>query len=223
MPYWDFTLNKMVEDEMPGSGNFPPLPASVMDDPIEPGHRDGHKNRIYAAENMTFSWTPDLANEKAVQAYCDKVVRSAKFKKLWTEAYAKDYHTAARTFGATPPVKVIVKFTRGTGARVYRKRTVLYRARATKNFPRPTMHQVPYIEIGNRGKCSHVVLHELAHLLSPDDKGHGRDFARVFLALVRRFFPEQAPTLLAQYKQRRIRYSRTPSPATSTSQRAASR
>lgn len=172
------------------------------------GSRDGHKNRVYAAEAAVFPFESDLADHKAVQAYADKVVRSAKFKALWIEHHASEY--------TDPPSKIVVKMTRGHGARVYRNRTVLYRAPG-----RGALRHVPFIEIGERGMCTNLVLHEIAHLIACHDDGHGREFARVLLLLVRRFRPEDAPALLEQYKLRRIRYSK-PATTAPAAQRAAS-
>jgi putative metallohydrolase (TIGR04338 family) len=51
-----------------------------------------------------------------------------------------------------------------------------------------------------------IILHELAHLLSPE-VGHGRDFARTLLTLVDRFLGTEAGrTLRAAYKETGIKY-----------------
>jgi putative metallohydrolase (TIGR04338 family) len=52
----------------------------------------------------------------------------------------------------------------------------------------------------------HVILHELAHLLTPDrHAAHGPEFAKAFIALARRFEPDLAPNLVAEFRAARVR------------------
>lgn len=153
--------------------------------------RNGHANRLYAAEADTFPWVPDLADEREVQAWCDKVVRSAKFKALWNEHHPKE------SWETPPPKRVIVKTARGTGSRTYTNVLTEHRGQ-----------WLPYIVVGERGRCRWVVLHELTHIIDPVGSHHGRAFARIYLALIRRFLPESGPLLAEQFKAHGVRYSR---------------
>lgn len=54
-----------------------------------------------------------------------------------------------------------------------------------------------------------IVLHEIAHLVTPDDvQPHGREFARNYLALVRQFVgPEAAACLRASFVEGKVRHT----------------
>lgn len=155
--------------------------------------RDGRVNRLYASEQSVFEWEPDLDTEADVQAWCDKIVRSSKFKALWAEYHPDD---PPRRRGGGAPKRVLVKTTRGWGAHAYANSLAYHRGQWLR-----------YIEVGAKGRCRWVVLHELAHIIDPDC-GHGRSFARIYLLLVRRFLPESAPALVVSFKEHRVKYTK---------------
>jgi hypothetical protein len=55
------------------------------------------------------------------------------------------------------------------------------------------------ISLSNRGPTRSLVLHELAHVATPGDRGHGKQFRSEFLRLARRYMPAFARSLAAAY------------------------
>ena len=54
---------------------------------------------------------------------------------------------------------------------------------------------------------SDVVLHELGHVLTPSDPGHGRDYAACYLRLVAMFLGREAEVYLREgYRREKVRY-----------------
>ena len=60
-------------------------------------------------------------------------------------------------------------------------------------------------------RCKWVVLHELAHVLTPwEYAGHGREFCRTYLHLIKLFFGEETQNKLkAAMKKHKCKYSKT--------------
>lgn len=146
-----------------------------------PSLRDGCANRLYAAEWDAFRHVPwTELSQSESLAFARKVLRSAAVRKLWAE------YNPGR--GMMPPVTV--KITHGSGSRYF--------------------SWLGEIRLGRDMLTRHIVLHEIAHAIARSDSGHGREFARVYLALVRRFLPADAPALLASYRSHRVRYTKLP-------------
>jgi hypothetical protein len=65
-----------------------------------------------------------------------------------------------------------------------------------------------YISLPSQARSMPVLLHELAHSLTPGQR-HNREWARAFVALVERWIGvEDARRLKAAFKHQRVKYSR---------------
>jgi putative metallohydrolase (TIGR04338 family) len=67
----------------------------------------------------------------------------------------------------------------------------------------------PTVNLPRWARTRLVILHELAHVLTSrpgrEVAAHGPEFAKTYLELVRRFEPELAPRLRAEFKAGRVR------------------
>lgn len=64
------------------------------------------------------------------------------------------------------------------------------------------------ITLRGRSIPAWLVLHEIAHVLSPEDPGHGHQWAAIYLRLVRRFLGvESYRRLRASFRSNRVRYT----------------
>ena len=59
-------------------------------------------------------------------------------------------------------------------------------------------------------RSERVILHELAHVIQTERPGHGRQFCRIFLDIVRRWHSDRDAwrTLRASFRAHRVRYTR---------------
>jgi putative metallohydrolase (TIGR04338 family) len=153
---------------------------------------EGRTLRVYRAEDLAALHcpAPELDGSlAAAQRYADKVTRSA-----WWSRNVGDGRNAR------------LRESRGAGSAY--SGLVRYRGRYYHDIRLGTSHG----RLDGTVRPTHiadpwVVLHELAHAGSPEDPGHGREFARVFLGLVRRFLgPEAGTVLLAAYRQEGVKY-----------------
>jgi hypothetical protein len=121
----------------------------------------------------------------AAQQYVDRITRSSWWRKncppSWMGDEIRDGSPCLDC--SKPPRRIIIKEARGTGARAL---GVVKKHRG-KWFP--------VIHLGNTAGSAHplhhpplrdqwTILHEIAHIGTPNDPGHGREFARFYLALV---------------------------------------
>lgn len=56
------------------------------------------------------------------------------------------------------------------------------------------------ISFSRRGLTKWIVLHELAHIATPDDRGHGREFRSEYLRLCRIYLPGFGRSLAAAFR-----------------------
>jgi len=59
-------------------------------------------------------------------------------------------------------------------------------------------------------RCERVILHELSHIIQTENPGHGRQFARIFLDITKRFHSNREAwiTLKAAYKKHKVRWKK---------------
>jgi putative metallohydrolase (TIGR04338 family) len=129
---------------------------------------------------------------EAAQAFVDRVVNSALWRRLRRDAGR----------GLSPLGYVLVMRGRGKWATANTRWPLSAELRRRQGRPLG-MIKLP------RWAWSHwVALHELAHLATPNEVAwHGREFARVYLELVRRFMGEDSATLLrASFKNHRVKF-----------------
>jgi hypothetical protein len=164
---------------------------------------EGKTIKVYRAEDLAALRLPAAELDgtlEAAQAYADKVTRSAHWKRNCQLRLGVDgqRHT---------PTKVHVTRSRGEGSWA----GGLYTVRG-RTYPRVHLGTKRGRLPGGVARPPHiadpwVILHELAHIATPGDPGHGREFARVFLGLVRRFLgPESGKVLLAAYRAEQVKY-----------------
>lgn len=160
---------------------------------------EGRTMRVYAAEDAAALVCPAplSGTVEDAQAFVDRVTRSA----WWFRHAPSQLHTP-RTGR-----KLVVRLSTGGGSYHDPGRSVRYRGR-----------QVPYLVIGTRDypdrteRLPHiadrwVLLHEVAHAMIPGVSGHGREYAAMFLALVRRWLGDEAgKALLAGYRAAGVKY-----------------
>lgn len=168
---------------------------AVAHEPDEPLTRD---LRVYRAEDKAAAnhpATPLDGTLPAAQRYVDRIVASA-----WWRATCPNV--------AWPVVKVEVREGRqGGGYCLYRAARYRAGVKMTIRLGHGHLHGCP--AIADRW----VILHELAHVLAVrgGHRGHGRDFARAYLALVRRWLgPDAAAALRAGYAAERMPYRAKP-------------
>jgi hypothetical protein len=163
---------------------------------------EGRTQRIYRAEDLAalrYPVVPLDGSVEAAQAYADRVTKSA--------CWARTCQAKVKVDGRhRVPTKTHVTRSRGGGS--WGGRWVQVRAR-----------WYPHVHLGTKQgrlrdggtRPQHiadpwVILHELAHVAVPEDV-HGREFARTYLTLVRRFLgPEAGKVLLAAYRAERVKY-----------------
>lgn len=90
------------------------------------------------------------------------------------------------------------KFWVGNGAGHRRAATIRYQEYIKITFPRKT-------------RCKWMVLHEIAHVLTPEEfSAHGREFCRTYLHLIKLFFGEETQNKLkAAMKKHKCKYSKS--------------
>lgn len=156
---------------------------------------EGHRLRVYRAENLAAHLHyVDLLDGslQAAQEYCDRICRSA----WWGRNYKPGPNVLPR---------VIVLRGRNGGGAAFRGAKVYRR------------YWHPHIRLGT-AECTAagrpaiadpwVILHELAHIMSgTDESGHGREFARCLMLLVRRWLgPDAAAALREGYTVENVKY-----------------
>ena len=152
--------------------------------------------------------TPLDGTERAAQTYVDRITRSTWWQHNCPPSWLGDDSDTTGYFDTSrPPRRVIVKATRGVGG--YAHVNVLYKHRG-RWFPQIRLGTRDHIHNGTPAVADPwVILHELAHIMdAADDKhGHGRDFARFMLMLVRRWLgPAHAAALRAEFTTERVKY-----------------
>lgn len=147
--------------------------------------RDNQKSRLYAAEWECFGRSSmEFKDIKQLEDYLWGVLENRYVQ--------KKYLIAREIVSGTQVLRV----DNGAG---YRQATTLWHPGFIQmTFPR-------------RSRCSWQVLHELAHVFTPQDiQAHGREFARTYLHLVRIFFGEEIQNKFkAGMKKHNCKYSRT--------------
>lgn len=150
---------------------------------------DSQRGKVYAAEQSVESkWAHELdvldGTTAAAQAYVDAVLRT----RFWKAAVRR-------------PGPVSVEAMRGR--RGWAHGTQRIRLGTTERRGTPASIRSPLI-----------ILHELAHIATPGDVGHGQQFAAMELRLVRRFLGDEvAADLRAAFTERGVRWRKPPSGA----------
>lgn len=176
------------------------------------------RNRLYRAEWRAAEDHPVEPLDgtlTAAQAYVDRITRSAWWRRTCPPSWMGDERHAGYLLDNTsPPRRIICQEGRGGGAWAAYETVIKYRGR---------YH--PYIRLGNKARGAHlgehashhppirdqwVILHEVAHIMcaaEKADRGHGRAFARYYLALVRRWLgPDAARALREAYAAEGVKY-----------------
>lgn len=160
-------------------------------------------NRQYAAEWIVrhLHPVPRLdGTQKAAQQYVDRITRSAWWQRTCPASWLGDHNRHTRYFDdSKPPRRVLVAATRGTGG------STMYALVTHRG------NLMPEIRLGRDDglKNPWIILHEMAHIMamSAEHQGHGREFARFYLLLVRRWLgPDAAAALRAAYAQEKVKY-----------------
>ena len=153
-----------------------------------PRPRDNQKSRLYASEWEVFGWPKmEFKNMDEVKDYTWKVLSNYHVQ--------RKYEVARKIVDGDVPLK----FSNGAGAR--RAWARIQPGLYWLNFPRTF-----------RNKW--VVLHEVSHLLTPDDvQSHGREFCQTYLHLIKLFFGQETQNnMKAAMKKHNCKYSKSHSP-----------
>lgn len=147
--------------------------------------RDSQKSRLYASEWEVFGWPKmEFESMEQLEEYLWRVLENR-----WVQS---NFPIAREIVAGTQKIKVSA----GQGHRraITKREPDFFRV----SFPRQM-------------RCRWVVLHELAHVLTPwEYAGHGREFARAYLYLVKKFFGrEMENKLKAAMKKHNCKYSKT--------------
>jgi putative metallohydrolase (TIGR04338 family) len=163
------------------------------------GERDSQRAKCYRAEDATsmsriMQWgsRPDIAT---CQRFVDDVLSRPWAVKLWNRA---------PRFSTTTWVRGV-----GRNATQVSTTTTDHRSvRVTDNGGKRgscASHHVIYVSTCHRNHM--VMLHELAHCLTPDDVGHGREWARTYLLLVTKIMGAKAGAeLRASFRTHKVKY-----------------
>lgn len=157
--------------------------------------------RVYRAEDAAIAAHPvplldgSLA---AAQAYADRITRSSWWRKNCPASWMGDDARDSLLIDETrPPRRIIVTQRRGQSGGVAERMLFRYRGR-----------WLPHIGLGTGEPVSGrpaiadpwVILHEVAHIMAASadngERGHGREFARFYLLLVRRWLGRDAARAL---------------------------
>jgi hypothetical protein len=191
---------------------------TAVDERPVPSKAPSFKLRLYRAEwvaSTVHPVEPLDGTVKTAQAYVDRITRSAWWRKNCPPSWMGDEIRERMLLDrSAPPRRIILHETRGGGA---------YAGYYVEKY-RGKYH--PVIRLGNKARgvgladhASHyppiqdpwVILHEIAHIMccSADngERGHGREFARFFLMLVRRWLgPDAARALREAYAAEKVKY-----------------
>jgi len=146
--------------------------------------RDSQRSRLYAAEWECFGWPEmEFKSMDELTTYLWKVL---------SNHHVQNKYQVARKLvdGATP-----LKISNGSWSR-----------RAWARHEDGFM----WVSFPRRSRAKHVVLHEISHLLAPDDcPAHGREFCQVYLHLVKLFFGKDTQNKFkAAMKKHKCKYSK---------------
>lgn len=147
--------------------------------------RDSQRSRLYASEWEVFGWSKEKFRDmEELEEYLWKVLENR-----WVQS---KYPIAREIVSGTQKLKIL----NGAGHR--RALTCRYDTHISVAFPR-------------KARTEWVVVHEIAHVLtSAEYAGHGREFCRTYLHLVRLFFGEETQNKLkAAMKKHNCKYSKT--------------
>lgn len=147
--------------------------------------RDNQRSRLYASEWECFGWPKmEFDDIDELSEYVWKVLSNH-----WVQ---QKYELARKMVNG----EVKLKISNGSGQR---------RALARRT------DDLMWISFPRKTRARHIVLHELAHILTPMEfAGHGREFARTYLSLVRIIMGvEKEKQLKAAMKKHKCKYSKT--------------
>lgn len=171
--------------------------------------------RVYRAEwraAEVYPVRPLDGSLPTAQAYVDRITRSSWWRKNCPPSWMGDEVRNGYLDRTRPPRRIIVEESRGGGA------SAAYSVKKYRG------KYFPFIRLGNKARgsgynLSHrapirdpwVVLHEIAHIMacSADngERGHGREFARFYMMLVRRWLgPDAAWALRHAYATEGVKY-----------------
>lgn len=149
-----------------------------------PRPRDVQRSKMYASEWEVFGWAEEeFEDMEQLKDYLYDILENRHVQ--------NKYPMARAIMSGTQKLKVSA----GQG----------HRRAITKwedNFIR--------VSFPRKMRCKWVVVHELAHVLAPQDSAfHGREFARVYLYLVKLFFGQETQNKLkAAMKKHKCKYSK---------------
>lgn len=146
--------------------------------------RDSQRSRLYAAEWECFGWPKmEFKSMDELTAYLWKVLSNRHVQ--------NKYKIARQLVDGVIPLKI----SNGSWAR---------RAWAR------TEDGFMWVSFPRSSRTKHVVLHEIAHLITPADASpHGREFCQVYLHLVKLFFgKETQDKFKAGMKKHKCKYSK---------------
>lgn len=174
--------------------------------------RDSQRAKLYRAEGVLKAYDQEqsLGSIAHVECFLDTVSRTRFFHSLWEKQRAY----------RPPSGPAIFKLTDGRGTRHARGSFGGYRQEAircpTCGHHTGYLPKIPTVKINAPpfSRYPRFMLHELAHAVIPRHAAwHGREFAAVFLALVRRFMGAEAATALrASFREHGVK-ARQPGPS----------
>jgi len=146
--------------------------------------RDNQRSRLYAAEWEVFGW-PDMEFKSmdTLTVYLWKVLSNRHVQ--------NKYEVARKLVDGVIPLKI----SNGSWTRTAW-------ARHEEGFM--------WVSFPRKSRTRHVVLHEISHLLSPDDcPAHGREFCQTYLHLVKLFFGKDTQNKFkVAMKKHKCKYSK---------------
>lgn len=155
--------------------------------------RDSQRSKLYAAERLAWGDDPYIGDPghgqtvplQAVQDWVDMITRS----RFW-KTYKVPIFEGHGLHGYWPQIKRYPKILVRDG-------------RGRRNA---CGSQEGYIKLPLWARTYWVTLHEIAHVIQTERPAHGRQFARIYLDLVRRFIgPEAARELKRAYVQKHVK------------------
>ena len=168
--------------------------------------RDQQRSKMYTAEHeakqVEYRLSERIETVPEIQDWVDKITSSMWWSKYKIKILAAEpvfcvcFENAVKHIG---PEKLSPKcFTRSITVTDGRG------TRAAYGYPSQKRISLP-----KWARSKIVILHEVAHIISPEEPAHGRGFCRLLCDMVQRFIGKQeADTLRGSFKKYRVKYSK---------------
>lgn len=162
--------------------------------------RDSQRSKLYAAERAAwkrYGATDNFGSTYEVQEWVNMITRS----RFW-KSYVVPHFQDADHPDTLPSLTGWQRWTLASRYRMIQVRDGRARRSACGS-------RLGYIKMPRWSRTKWIVLHEIAHVVQTEWPAHGRQFARIYLDLVRRFIaPEAAQELKRAYIEKHVRSSK---------------